>query len=118
MARVPGLDVYEGVHDLLSHLHARDQTLEIVTRSPDMVPRAFVERHGWPVDIVVGYHQVRRRKPVREVLLLAMRRAGADPADTFHVGDQPKLRSLNVFDSSRTMVSGSGKDHAETHRST
>ena len=81
MARAPGLEVYEGVHELLSDLHARNQTLAIVTKSPDMVPKAFVERHGWPIDIVVGYHQVRRRKPDPEALLLAMRRAGADPPE-------------------------------------
>ena len=112
MARVPGLEVYEGVHELLSDLHARDQTLAIVTKSPDMVPKAFVERHGWPIDIVVGYHQVRRRKPDPEALLLAMRRAGANPADTFHVGDQPEdteaARAANV------MAIGAGWGLAET----
>ena len=101
MTRVPTLLVYEGVHELLSDLHAMEQTLAIVTKSPDMVPRAFVERHGWPIDIVLGYHQVRRRKPDPEALLLAMSRAGADPADTFHVGDQPEdtqaARAVNVM---------------------
>ena len=57
MARVPGLEVYEGVHELLSGLYTRDQKLAIVTNSPDMVPKAFVKRHRWLIDIVVGYHQ-------------------------------------------------------------
>ena len=100
LAHVPRLEVYAGVHELLRDLHARDHALAIVTKSPDMVPRAFVERHGWPIDIVVGYHQVRRRKPDPEGLLLAMQRAGADPTDTFHVGDQPEdtaaARAANV----------------------
>lgn len=112
MARVPGLDVYDGIHELLSDLHSRDQTLAIVTKSPDMVPKAFVERHGWPIDIVVGYHQVRRRKPDPEALLLAMRRAGTDPDDTFHVGDQPEdteaARAANV------MAIGAGWGLADT----
>ena len=101
MARVPGLEVYEGVHELLSDLHTRDQKLAIVTNSPDMVPKAFVKRHRWLIDIVVGYHQVRKRKPDPEALLLAMRRAGANPADTFHVGDQPEdteaARAANIM---------------------
>ena len=39
----------------------------------------------WPIDIVVGYHHVKKRKPDSEGLLLAMSQAGADPGTTFHV---------------------------------
>ena len=77
MARASGLQVYNGIHELLADLDAKQQTLAIVTKSPDMVPRHFVERHRWPIHIVLGYHQVRRRKPDPEGLLLAMQRAGA-----------------------------------------
>jgi len=55
-----------------------------------MLPRFFVPKYRWPVDIVLGYHQVNRRKPDPEALLIAMRKAGAEPGDTFHVGDQPE----------------------------
>lgn len=90
MAQAAKLKVYDGISELLGELHARDQTLAIVTKSPDMVPRDFIKRHEWPIDVVVGYHQARRRKPDPEGLLLAMREAGADAEDTFHVGDQPE----------------------------
>lgn len=90
MAHASGLEVYDGIHELLADLDARQQTLAIVTKSPDMVPRYFVERYQWPIRIVLGYHQVRRRKPDPEGLLLAMQRAGAEPEGTFHVGDQPE----------------------------
>ena len=63
MSRAPELKVYDGVHELLVDLDACGQTLAIVTKSPDMVPRHFVERYRWPIGIVLGYHQVRRRKP-------------------------------------------------------
>ena len=33
---------------------------------------------------------MRRRKPDPEALLLAMRKAGADPDETLHIGDQPE----------------------------
>lgn len=62
--------------------------MAIVTKSPDMVARAFVRQNGWPIDIIVGYHQVRRRKPDPEGLLLALEQAGAGPAGSFHVGDR------------------------------
>ena len=88
MARVPELEVYGGIHELIWELDASDAALAIVTKSPDMVPWFFVKQHNWPIEIVLGYHQVKRRKPDPEALLLAMRRAGAQPQDTFHVGDQ------------------------------
>ena len=90
MARVAELDVYDGVHELLLDLDAWGQTLAIVTKSPDMVPRYFVRRYRWPIRIVLGYHQVSRQKPNPEGLLLAMRKAGAERDKTFHVGDQPE----------------------------
>ena len=90
MARLPELDVYGGIHELMRELGASGETLAIVTKSPDMVPRHFVEQHAWPIDIVLGHHQVGRRKPDPEALLLAMRQAGAEPGSTCHVGDQPE----------------------------
>ncbi len=90
MARAPELEVYDGVHELLFDLHANGQTLAIVTKSPDMVPRYFVRRHRWPISIVIGYHQVTKRKPDPEALDLAMREASAERAETFHIGDQPE----------------------------
>ena len=101
MARAPKLKVYDGIHDLLAELHGRGQEIAIVTRSPDMVPRAFIKLHKWPIDIVVGYHQVTRRKPDPEGLIVAMRQAGASADETFHVGDQPEdteaSRAANVY---------------------
>ena len=90
MARAPELKVYDGIHELIWELDAYDETLAIVTKSPDMVPRYFVKQHKWPIEIVLGFHQVKRRKPDPEALLLAMQKAGAEPEITFHVGDQPE----------------------------
>lgn len=90
MAQAPRLKVYDGVNDLLRELHKRGQALAIVTKSPDMVPKAFITQHKWPIDIVVGYHQVRNRKPHPEGLLIAMEQAREHAENTFHVGDQPE----------------------------
>ena len=88
MARAPDLEVYDGVGDLLDVLHKRGQKLAIVTKSPDMVPKAFIRTHRWPIEIVVGYHHVKKRKPDPEGLLLAMAQAGETPSTSFHIGDQ------------------------------
>ncbi|MCR8493915.1 HAD family hydrolase [Brucella anthropi] len=90
MAQASKLPVYEGINELIQELHESGQTIAIVTKSPDMVPKAFIKAHSWPIDIVVGYHHVKNRKPHPEGLLLAMSKAGAAPDDTYHVGDQPQ----------------------------
>jgi len=90
MAQAPKLEVYDGIHEFIRELYAYNETLAIITKSPDMLPRFFVKKYRWPVDIVLGYHQVNRRKPDPEALLIAMRKAGAEPGDTFHIGDQPE----------------------------
>lgn len=90
MSRASGLRVYDGISALIGDLHAAGVVLAIVTKSPDMVARSFIDQHGWPIDIVIGYHQVKRRKPDPEGLLLALERAGATAADSYHVGDQPQ----------------------------
>jgi phosphoglycolate phosphatase-like HAD superfamily hydrolase len=91
MARAPELKVYPGITALLQELHDRGQKLAIVTKSPDMVAKKFITQHKWPINIVVGYHQVRNKiKPDPEGLILAIRQAGESPETTFHVGDQPE----------------------------
>jgi phosphoglycolate phosphatase-like HAD superfamily hydrolase len=45
MAQASSLRVYDGVHELLNELHEAGETLAIVTKSPDMVAKAFVHQH-------------------------------------------------------------------------
>ncbi len=87
MARADRLEVYPGISGLLADLSARGHKLAIVTKSPDMVPKWFIAKYGWPIDVLVGYHHVKRRKPDPEGLLLAMGKVRADAAVSYHVGD-------------------------------
>jgi beta-phosphoglucomutase-like phosphatase (HAD superfamily) len=77
MAQATKLKVYDGVHELLKELHEVGERLAIVTKSPDMVARAFIREHKWPIDIVLGYHQVRARKPDPAWCWQCRRRASA-----------------------------------------
>jgi phosphoglycolate phosphatase-like HAD superfamily hydrolase len=88
MARAGELQVYPGITELLNGLHKAGHSLAIVTKSPDMVPKWFIKSYKWPISIVVGFHDVSRRKPDPEGLLLAMSRGKATAATTYHVGDQ------------------------------
>ena len=90
MSQVSDLPVYDGITDLLHDLHREGQTLAIVTRSPNMIPLWFVRQHHWPVEIVLGHHQITKPKPDPDGLIKAMTAANASPEDTFHVGDKPE----------------------------
>lgn len=90
MAKAPSLSIYDGIQDLLEELHEKGQRIAILTKSPDMVAKKFVSLHKWPIDIVIGYHQVKGRvKPLPDGLLLIMKEAGALAKNTFHIGDHP-----------------------------
>ena len=88
MAAASRLQVYDGVHHVISALHALGRPMAILTKSPSMVPEHFVKLHRWPIPTILGYHQVTQRKPHPEGILLAMSRAGVAPEDVVHVGDR------------------------------
>jgi len=90
MAQAPNLPIYDGITELLYELKDNGHTLAIVTKSPDMVPKRFIKEHGWPIadEHVIGFHQVSRVKPDPDGLNIAMRKTGATPETTIHVGDQ------------------------------
>ncbi len=88
-ARMRHLEPYPGVTALLGRLRALEQQVAIVTSSPDMVAREFARRHQWPIELVVGYHQMRgRQKPDPYGLNMALQHCGADAASSYHVGDR------------------------------
>ena len=88
--RARNLSPYPGVTEMLDDLRSWNEDLAIVTSSPSMVAEAFVARYGWPIDTVLGYHQVSHRKPDPEGLLIALDRCDAEASDSFHVGDRPE----------------------------
>lgn len=82
------LEPYVGITNLLSSLVASGQKIGIVTNSPRVVPQDFARRLEWPLECIVGYHDVRRRKPYPDGLLLALSRCGEKAPGSFHVGDR------------------------------
>ncbi len=88
-ARMRALEPYPGITELLVKLHALEQPLAIVTSSPDMVVREYAKRQRWPVETVIGYHQMgRRQKPDPYGLTLALQSCGAHATASYHVGDR------------------------------
>jgi HAD superfamily hydrolase (TIGR01549 family) len=88
MRRLDELKEYEGITPLLGDLAKYRKPMAIVTKSPDMIAKAIVKKCKWPIQIIIGYHQVKARKPAPDGLLLAMQKSAAKPHDTFHIGDQ------------------------------
>ena len=88
--RARSLSPYCGITRLFEDLRDRNQSLAIVTTSPSMVAEGFVAKYDWPIELVIGYHQVSRRKPDPEGLLLALARCDAEASTSFHVGDRPE----------------------------
>ena len=48
-----------------------------------------MRKENWPIDIVVGWHEFKLRKPHPLCLQVAMQHAGARPEECFHIGDLP-----------------------------
>jgi len=88
-ANVPKIMPYEGVPEILSNLRKCDIPIAIVTSSPDMYCKAIARHQGWHIDIVVGYHDTKRRKPHPDPINLALRRANVAPGNAVHIGDRP-----------------------------
>jgi len=91
MEALPNLPIYDGVGDLIGFLSDQKETIAIVTKSPDMVPKALVKLYKWPIKIIVGAHDVKPfYKPHPRGLLMAIEQAGARREDTIHIGDKPE----------------------------
>ena len=84
-----GLEPYPGITELLGDLNDLGQPLAILTSSPNMVAQDFAQRHGWPIETILGYHQMGRlQKPDPYGINLALRQHSVDASSSFHVGDR------------------------------
>ncbi len=79
----------DGINALILTAAELGHMMAIVTQSPSFVPKIFVRKERWPIDIVVGWHDFRRRKPHPLCLQQAMKRAQAQPKACYHIGDLP-----------------------------
>ena len=79
---------YPGIEELLEEMHCSGEHLAIVANSPRIVPENYVSHRGWPINNVVGYHEVAQLKPAPDAIRLALSRAKADALASFYIGDQ------------------------------
>ena len=62
----------------------------IVTHSPRRCAEAVSSARGWPISngLIIGYHDMRKRKPDPCCLHIAMERSGFQPEEVVHIGDR------------------------------
>ena len=77
---VPEIEPYDGISELLARLHGARVPAAIVTSSPDQYCRKIVEYHGWNIGNIIGFHDVRNRKPHPDPINLALQRMGVPSA--------------------------------------
>ena len=98
---VPEIEPYDGIPELLARLHGARVPVAIVTSSPDQYCRRIVEYRGWNVGTVIGFHDVRHRKPHPEPIDLALQRMGVPSAGAVSAGDRADdtaaARAASVF---------------------
>lgn len=98
---VPDIEPYDGIPELLARLHGARVPVAIVTSSPDRYCRKIVDYHGWNIGTIIGFHDVRNRKPHPEPIYLALQRMGVPSADAVCAGDRPDdtaaARAADVF---------------------
>ena len=98
---VPEIEPYDGIPELLARLQRARVPVAIVTSSPDQYCRKIVEYHGWSVGAIVGFHDVRNRKPHPDPIDLALQRLGVPSARAVSAGDRADdtaaARAAGVF---------------------
>ena len=98
---VPEIEPYDGISELLARLHAARVPVAVVTSSPDQYCRKIVEYQGWSVGAIIGFHDVRNRKPHPEPINLALQRMGVPRANAVSAGDRADdtaaARAAGVF---------------------
>ena len=84
-----GFALYDDVLDALDALKRRGIVLGLITNSQGDVNALCREQGLFPaLDFAVGSEEVGAGKPDPAIFLEALRRAGTEPRETMHVGDQ------------------------------
>lgn len=83
--------VYEGIPELLNFARKNHIHLAVVSTAPKQVylcPIIRLLELGIPDELVIGYHDVTRRKPHPDAYLLAAKKLLVDPQSCWCVGDR------------------------------
>jgi HAD superfamily hydrolase (TIGR01549 family) len=80
---------YDGVHETLATLRARDLPVTIFTGASSRAARTLLSSAGIDYDILVGGDHVAHPKPSPDGVLAAAKRLAVDVAHVVYIGDAP-----------------------------
>lgn len=86
-SRLHEYEFYPGVKDILLSLKASGKKVGVVTSKDASRTEAALRMFGFHFDVIRSGSDVTRGKPAPDDLLIAMGKAGVDPADTIYIGD-------------------------------
>jgi len=61
--------VYPGIKDLIASFRAKDIKIAVFTKSPSTYAESILKHHSLPYDMLVAYHDVKKKKPDGEGVL-------------------------------------------------
>lgn len=88
--RMLEVEAYPGIDDLLKELAELEHQLAIVTHSPRRCAEVVASARGWPISnqLMIGFHDMKKRKPDPSCLDIVMNRVGFVPDEVVHIGDR------------------------------
>lgn len=85
---IPLFKLYDGFHDAFSFIKDRKIKVCIVSNSPRPYIQKVINHFSIPCDDIVGYHDVKKRKPDPEAMNKALANLNLDKKDVISFGDQ------------------------------
>lgn len=79
---------YNNISEILSTLRQGGVNLAIVTSAPKSYVKRIVNHMNWPIDVIVGYHDTKFRKPHPDPMNLAKSKLSFSDGTIFSFGDR------------------------------
>jgi HAD superfamily hydrolase (TIGR01662 family) len=86
--QIPEFKLYQSIPELLTVIKNNEFKTAIVTNSPKTYAERVLEYFKMEYDLLIGYHDVKLRKPNAEPYLLVMEKLGISPSTCFALGDR------------------------------
>lgn len=97
---IPSFKLYGGWENVFSEIRKLDIKCCLVTNSPSVYAQKVVKYFNIPCDFIVGYHDVIRRKPSPEPMLLALKKLEINASEVISLGD----RAMDVLSSNSAKI--------------
>ena len=84
---IPKMLPYDDVNNLIEFLNQNSVPIAIVTKAPKTYCQRIINQWNWKIDAIVCYHDVTKRKPHPESILMAIQLLNVKACDVVSIGD-------------------------------